>query len=139
MQHRRALSAWTQFVVLLTGQLAGRDSLRGIMDAFSPQSHKLYHLGIGAFSRSSLPRASERTPGELFERVFAALLARCQEFAPANRTFRFKDGGQVYLLDVTVIELPLSLFRWATYRGIKGTVKLHVGLRRTTIYPASWT
>ena len=127
-RHRRALSAWTQFVSMLVGQLAGRDSLRGIMDAFSPQSRKLYHLGIGSFSRSSLARANESTPAELFERVFAALLARCQALAPPNQKFRFKESGKVYLLDATVIELPLSLFSWASYRASKGAVKMQVGI-----------
>ena len=127
-KHCRALSAWTQFVAMLVGQLAGRDSLRGIVDAFSPQSRKLYHLGLGSFSRSSLARANEKTPAELFEKVFVALLARCQSLAPPNQKFRFKDGGKVYLLDATVIELPLSLFCWATYRASKGAMQLHVGL-----------
>ena len=135
-KHRRALSAWTQFVAMLVGQLAGRDSLRGIVDAFSPQSRKLYHLGLGSFSRSSLARANEKTPAELFEKVFVALLARCQSLAPPNQKFRFKDGGKVYLLDATVIELPLSLFCWATYRASKGAMKLHVGLAADGYLPS---
>ena len=54
MVHPSALSAWTQFVALLSGQLAGRDSLRGMVDALAPQDKKLYHLGMGAVSRASL-------------------------------------------------------------------------------------
>ena len=112
--HARALSAWTQFVAMLSGQLTGRDSLRGMVDALAPQGRKLYHLGMGAVSRASLARANERTPALLFERVFAALLTRCQEVAPkTTKKFRFKDSGKVYLLDATLIELPLSLFSWA--------------------------
>ena len=127
--HPRALSAWTQFVAMLSGQLAGRDSLRGMVDALAPQGRKLYHLGIGSVSRAGLARANERTPAELFERVFEALLARCREFAPrAAKKFRFKGSGKVYLLDATLIELPLSLFSWARYRTGKGAVKLHIGL-----------
>ena len=80
--HPRALSAWTQFVAMLSGQLAGRDSLRGMVDALAPQERKLYHLGMGSVSRAGLARANERTPAVLFERVFAALLTRCQEVAP---------------------------------------------------------
>lgn len=68
--HRRAVSVWTQFVVMMTGQLTGRDSLRGIMATFSPQRHKLYHLSLDSFSRSSLARANEGTLPELFEKVF---------------------------------------------------------------------
>ena len=127
--HSRALSAWTQFVAMLSGQLTGRDSLRGMVDAFAPQSKKLYHLGMSSLSRASLARANERTPAVLFERVFAALLTRCREFAPRTaKKFRLKESGKVYLLDATLIELPLSLFSWAKYRSGKGAVKLHIGL-----------
>ena len=127
--HARALSAWTQFVAMLSGQLTGRDSLRGMVDALAPQGRKLYHLGMGAVSRAALARANERTPALLFERVFAALLTRCREVAPNTaKKFRFKDSGKVYLLDATLIELPLSLFSWAQYRSGKGAVKLHIGL-----------
>ena len=127
--HPRALSAWTQFVAMLSGQLTGRDSLRGMVDALAPQGRKLYHLGMGAVSRAALARANERTPALLFERVFAALLTRCREVAPNTaKKFRFKDSGKVYLLDATLIELPLSLFSWAKYRTGKGAVKLHIGL-----------
>ena len=127
--HARALSAWTHFVAMLSGQLTGRDSLRGMVDALAPQGRKLYHLGMGAVSRAALARANERTPAELFERVFAALLTRCREVAPNTaKKFRFKESGKVYLLDATLIELPLSLFSWAKYRTGKGAVKLHIGL-----------
>ena len=75
-----------------------------------------------------LARANEGTPPELFEKVFQALLARCQAFAPPKQKFHFKDGGKVYLLDATVIELPLSLFSRASCRTGKGAVKMHVGV-----------
>ena len=127
--HARSLPAWTQFVAMLSGQLAGQDSLRGMVDALAPQGRKLYHLGMNSVSRTSLARANERTPALLFERVFAALLTRCREVAPNTaKKFRFKDSGKVYLLDATLIELPLSLFSWAKYRTGKGAVKLHIGL-----------
>ena len=82
--HPSALSAWTQFVAMLSGQLAGRDSLRGMVDALAPQDKKLYHLGMGCVSRAGLARANERTPAVLFERVFAALLTRCREGCAAG-------------------------------------------------------
>ena len=110
-------------------QFAGRDSLRGMVDALAPQGRKLYHLGMNSVSRASLAQANERTTAVLFERVFAALLSRCRDFAPrARKKFRFKESGKAYLLDATLIELPLSLFSWAKYRTGKGAVKLHIGL-----------
>ena len=68
--------------------------------------------------------------------MFVALLARCQSLAPPNQKFRFKDGGKVYLVDATVIELPLSLFCWATYRASKGAMQLHVGLAADGYLPS---
>ena len=125
----RALSAGMQFVAMLSGRLEGRDSLRGMVDALAPQGRKLYHLGMSAVSRASSARANERVSAEWFERVSAALLTRCRELAPhAAKMFRFKAGGKVYLLDATLIKLPLSLFSRAQYRTGKGAVKLHIGL-----------
>ena len=42
----RTFTNWTQFVVMLTAQWAGLDSLRSIVDTFSTQLKKFYHLGI---------------------------------------------------------------------------------------------
>ena len=40
----RTFSNWTQFVAMLTAQLAGLDSLRSIVDTFSTQLKRFYHL-----------------------------------------------------------------------------------------------
>lgn len=47
----RTTSRWSQFVVMLMGQLAGRVSLRDIVDNISAQSHRLYHLGTSNILR----------------------------------------------------------------------------------------
>ena len=124
----RTFSPWTQFVAMVVGQLAGRDSLRGIVDAFSGQYRKLYHLGIKPFSRATLARANKENSASLFKELFEKLLVRCQALAPPNTSFRFRDAGKIYLLDATVIQLPLSLFKWAEYRTSKGAVKMHMGI-----------
>lgn len=125
----RNFSRWTQFVAMLAGQLAGLDSLRSIVDYFSTQSKKLYHLGIDRFSRSTLSRAnSQNSVVPLFQEIFYKLLARCQEFTPGKNKFDFKESGKIYLIDATLIQLSLSLFSWAKYQKRKGAVKLHVGI-----------
>ena len=122
---------WTQFVVMLTAQLAGLDSLRSIVDTFSTQLKKFYHLGIDRFSRSTLSRANSReSSAQLFEAVFFELLSRCQRISQFNKKFKFEFKGleNVYLLDATLIQLPLSLFSWAKYQKTKGAIKIHMGL-----------
>ena len=127
----RTFTNWTQFVVMLTAQWAGLDSLRSIVDTFSTQLKNFYHLGINSFSRSTLSRANSRSSSsQLFESVFFELLSRCQRISPSNKKFKFKFKGlnKVYLLDATLIQLPLSIFSWAKYQKTKGAVKLHMGL-----------
>lgn len=133
-QKFRAFSRWTQFVAMLTAQLTGRSSLRDVVDNFSVQGHKLYHLGIKVFSRATLARCNENQPHALYEELFQRLLARCQSMAPRNKGFKL--DGKIYLLDASLLDLTLSLFPWAKYQKNKGAAKLHVGLDADGYLPA---
>lgn len=119
------MSRWSQFVALATAQLTGRSSLRDIVSNLRAQCHKLYHLGCGPVTRSSLGRVNERQPSSLFGALFGRLVTRCQAVAPRHR-LRFK--APLYSLDASMIDLTLALFPWADYQARKGAVKLHVGL-----------
>ena len=129
----RSISRGNQFVALATAQLTGRSSLRDIVSNLAAQSHKLYHLGAGIVSRSSLARVNEKQPASLFEAVFARLLSRCQTTAPSH-PLRFKS--KLYSLDSSMIELTLELFPWARYQATKGAMKLHLGLDHDGHLPA---
>ena len=124
----RTFSRWTQFVAMLSAQLAGLDSLRCITDVFDTQENKLYHWGIKKFSRSTLARANNQdSSAKFFKELFHSLLHKCKTLAPANKKFKFNDIYKLYLLDSNIIQLPLSIFSWAQYKTEKGTIKLHIG------------
>lgn len=129
----RRMSRWNQFVALAMAQLSGRTSLRDIVRNLRAQSRRLYHLGLGTVSRSSLARVNEQQSPALFEAVFGRLLSRCQAGAPRHR-FRFR--GKLYSVDASLIDLTLSLFPWAKYQAQKGAIKLHVGLDHGGYLPA---
>lgn len=129
----RCASRWSQLVALMVAQLSGRSSLRDIIENLRVQRHKLYHLGCRVLSRSNLARINEEKPYLLFEELFGKLLARAQAVAP-RYSFRFKN--RLYSLDVSVIDLCLSVFPWAKFRTIKGALKLHIGLNRDGFLPA---
>lgn len=133
-QKFRSFSRWTQFVAMLTAQLSNRSSLRDLVDNFGVQSSKFYHLGIKAFSRSTLARCNEKQPHTLYEELFKRLLSRCQSMAPRNKSFKL--DGKIYLLDASLVELTLSLFPWAKYQKKKGAAKLHIGLDADGYLPA---
>lgn len=128
----RRMSRWGQFVALATAQLTGRCSLRDIVRNLTAQAHKLYHLGCGLVTRSSLSRVNEQQPASLFEAVFGRLLNRCQTVAPPHGR-RFK--AKLYSLDASLINLTLALFPWADYQVRKGAIKLHVGLDHSGYLP----
>jgi len=129
----RKLNRWSQFVALSVAQLCGRSSLRDIVSSLSSQANKLYHLGVGSISRSSLARVNEKQPYTLYEAMFHKLLARCQTNAPRH-SFKFKN--KLYSLDASTIDLCLSVFPWAKFRSTKGAVKLHVGLDHDGFLPS---
>ncbi|HID67209.1 MAG TPA: IS4 family transposase, partial [Roseibacterium sp.] len=128
----RSMSRWSQFLALATAQLTGRCSLRDITANLRAQRHKLYHLGCGLVSRSSLARVNEKQPHALYEEVFGKLLAKCQGSAPSH-SLRFKH--KLYSLDASMIELTCSLFPWAKYQRRKGAIELHVGLDHDGFLP----
>ena len=67
----RSMTRWGQFVAMGMAQLTGRCSLRDIVSNLAAQSCKLYHLGVGVVTRSSLARvtAQARRDGEAHDDV----------------------------------------------------------------------
>ncbi len=128
----RTASRWSQFVTMAMAQLAGRHSLRDIVENISAQAHRLYHLGSAKLSRSNLSRINDGKPYALYEALFGKLLSRCQGVVPGH-TFRFKNP--LYSLDASTIDLCLSVFPWADFRTTKGAIKLHVGLNHAGYLP----
>ena len=128
----RKISRWAQFVAMASAQLTGRASLRDLLGNLAAQSSKLYHLGVGLISRSSLARTNEKQQWTLYEVLFFKLLSRCQQHAPGHG-FRFKN--KLFSLDASTIDLCLSMFPWARFRQAKGAIKLHVGLDHAGMLP----
>ena len=119
------MTRWGQFVAMGMAQLTGRCSLRDIVSNLAAQSCKLYHLGVGVVTRSSLARVNAEKPWEMYEELHGRLLGRCQAKAPGHG-YRFK--AKLFSVDSTTIDLCLSAFPWAKFRRTKGAVKVHVGL-----------
>ncbi|SEQ06686.1 hypothetical protein SAMN05421510_101815 [Nitrosomonas ureae] len=113
-------------------QLAGRISLRDIVENVSAQGHLLYHLSSAKLTRSNLSRINEDKPYALYEALAGKLLNRCQGMTPDHK-FRFKNP--LYSLEASIINLCLSVFPWASFRSTKGAIKLHVGLNHDGYLP----
>jgi len=115
-------TCWCQFTVMLFAQISGKDSLREIQNAFMVYAHKLYHLGLKAVKRSTLADANESRDYHIYESLFYKALEHCKSVTPKHK-FRFKNP--LFSIDASVIDLCLSMFRWAKFRTTKGAIKLH--------------
>ena len=62
------LTCWNQFLAMMFGQLANRESLRDLIVALDAHRSKCYHLGMGKnISKSSLARANQDRDYRIFE------------------------------------------------------------------------
>jgi IS4 transposase len=116
----RRLSTRSQFVALLSGQLAGCDSLRAIETLQKNYTPCLYHVGTQLAHRSTLADANAKRNCAVFAGLFAAILGQMQ--AGQRRKFR----ETVRLIDATCLPLsPLFDEVKALNPSVAGT-KLHV-------------
>lgn len=132
----RSFSCWDQFIAMAFAQLTGRDSLRNIESCLSSHREKLYHVGMrGNISRSTLADANEKRDFRIYQELGYSLIAT------ARNLYQSEELGvelkhSLYALDSTTIDLCLSLFPWATFRGTKGAVKMHTLLDLRGSIPA---
>jgi IS4 transposase len=119
-KHVRGLTTRSQFIALLSGQLAGCESLRAIETLQQSNAHRLYHVGACAVRRSTLADANAKRASDLFVALFQTVLAQAQ------RGLRRNCAEAVRLIDATC--LPLSpLFREVAAKSASvAGMKLHV-------------
>ena len=124
--HRtRNFTCWDQFLCMAFAQLTYRESLRDIEACLRTKSKKLYHLGIRSkISRSTIADANDKRDWRIYQ-DFAMVLIREARSLYSNETFSVRLKRAAYALDSTTIDLCLSLFPWAKFRGTKAAVKMH--------------
>ena len=130
----RVMTRTSQFVAMSFAQLSGRRSLRDTVSGLMSKARNLYHLGIkNKVSRSTLAYANEKKPSSYYEELFSKVYGKCSSIAPKHK-FRFKNP--LYSMDVTFIDLCLSVFEWAKFRKRKGAIKIHTVFDHRGYLPA---
>jgi hypothetical protein len=116
----RRLTTKGQLIALLYGQLAGASSLREIETALASHGARLYHLGAGEVSRSTLADANARRSHEVFCGLFARMAAM------GGRSLRRSTAEAVRLIDATGIRLAGVAAEWGRFsKGVCGA-KAHI-------------
>ena len=116
----RRLTTQDQFIALLYAQLAGSESLRAIVSGFESHASKLYHLGTGEVSRSTLADANAQRPCAVFTGLLAELMGRCE------RALGRRIAEAVYLIDSTGFRLSSLCADWAQFSAGVSGAKLHL-------------
>lgn len=119
----KKLTCWNQLTILLYAQATGKDSLRDIENGLSVWGSKWYHLGLESAARSTLAKANEKRPFEIYESLFYEILKKCKNLSFGTAPFSFQND--LYAIDSSTINLCLSIFPWAKFGKEKGAIKLH--------------
>lgn len=119
----KKLTCYNQLTILLYAQASGKDSLRDIETGLIASGNRWHHLGLETVAKSTLARANEKRPYQIYESLFYEVLKKCGKLGSGTASFSFKND--LYALDSTTIDLCLALFPWAKFRTSKGAIKLH--------------
>jgi len=119
----KRLTCRNQLSILLYAQATGKDSLREIQTSLTIRDSTWYHLGLETAARSTLAKANEQRPFQIYESLFYKLLEKCGTFSTGTASFSFQNDLRA--IDSTTIDLCLALFPWARFRTEKGAIKLH--------------
>jgi hypothetical protein len=105
---------------LLYGQFCGAVSLREIVGGLESHAARLYHVGAGPVSRSTLADANASRPSDVFAGLFTALVKQ------AGRGLRRTLDEAVYLIDSTSLRLSGNGAEWARFSHEACGAKLHI-------------
>lgn len=125
----KTLSCRDQFLAMIFGQLADRKSLRDIVNCLQAHTSKRYHLGFKTqIYLPTLAKANEKRNWRIY-RDFAQILIRiARNLYVDDNDFDIDIEETPYILDSTIIELSLGLFKWAKFEFTKSAVKIHTQL-----------
>lgn len=137
----RKLSCRDQFRAMIFGQLSYRDSLRDIVTCLQAHTEKLYHLGIQRpIALNTLAMANKRRDWRIYRDLAMILISKVRLIQDTLKELHNLDlDATVYLIDSTVIDLCLNLFRWAKFDKVHASVKLNMQLDLKGSIPAFFT
>ena len=129
-------TCWKQFLCMCFGQLTHRESLSDTIICLKANAEKMYHLGIGdVVSKSTLSTANENRSFKIYFDLAMLLIRQAKELYLNKNDLQVSFENNVFAIDATTIDLCLSTFHWATFRGAKAGIKLHTQLDLKTSIP----
>ena len=116
----RSFSYRSHLVAMVYAQVSGAASLRHVEAGLQSHADRLYHLGAGPASRSSLADANRYRAAEVFADLLGIMIQQ------AHRGLRRMMAGATYLIDSTSLKLNEGSAGWARFSAGVCGAKLHV-------------
>lgn len=103
---------WNHLCVLIFAQLSGCASLRELVDIIQAHAKRSYNLGFGSLTpnRSVISKSNTLRDYRIYEEFAFYMVGQAQK---RRITKEFELRGRFYAVDSTIIDLCLSVFRWA--------------------------
>jgi len=136
----RNLSCYNQFLAMSFGQLSFQESLRGITLCLSSQGRRLYHLGFSSpIAKTTLASANEKRDWQIYRDFAQVLIQKAKNLYCHDNELKLEIENACYVLDSSVIELCLNIFKWARLKEVRAAVKLNLQLSLKGNLPTFFT
>ncbi len=116
-------------------QLAGRSSIRDVINSLKSKAENLYHSSIKVPSRNNLSHQNSNRDFRIFQDTFYSLREKLSSISALSKRCKFKFDMPVKSIDSSTISLCRNLFEWAKFRKTKSGIKMHTLLNNETQIP----
>lgn len=116
-------------------QLAGRTSIRDVINSLKSKTEDLYHNSIKVPSRNNLSHQNLNRDYRIFKDTFYDVKERLSGISALSQRKKFKFDIPVKSFDSSTISLCKNLFEWAKFRKNKSGIKMHTLLNNETGVP----
>ncbi|MCK5510647.1 IS4 family transposase [Candidatus Parcubacteria bacterium] len=126
----RSLNCRDQLLSMMFGQLGNLKSLSGMTLCLNAHQKQLYHLGFktNKIVLSTLTRANENRDWRICRDFTNLLIDKTRKLYINDNDFKIDLDGTPYAIDSTIIEMCLSLFKWANFEKGHSAIKIHTQL-----------
>jgi hypothetical protein len=116
-------------------QLAGRTSIRDVINSLKSKTEDLYHSSIKVPSRNNLSHQNSNRDYRIFRDTFYSMKDKLSSISALSQRKKFKFDIPVKSFDSSTISLCKDLFEWAKFRKNKSGIKMHTLLNNETGLP----
>ena len=134
-KYSKTFSSWDHLQLMIYFQMAGRTSIRDVINSLKSKTKDLYHSGLAVPSRNNLSYQNSNRDYRIFESTFYFLKDKLSGRTALSRRSKFRFKMQVKSFDSSTITLCKSLCEWAKFRRNKSGIKMHTLLNNETQIP----